>query len=256
MELAFKKYGTPGQHPLVILHGFLGSGDNWATLARAWSETKEIWVPDLRNHGRSPHSELMTYESMAEDIWNWMQHQKIIQPILLGHSMGAKVGMTLSRLHGTEIHGLIALDMPPGKSPELQKPYLDALLRLPLDQLTSRKDVDDFLAREIPNHQIRLFLLKNLDRQEDGSFRWKCNLPVLARAYSQITEPIGGGKNYAGKTIFIKGGASPYIQDKDQPLIQELFPKAQCITIPHAGHWVHVDAPQELSEIVLAFCEN
>ena len=54
--------------PLVILHGLFGSGDNWQTHAKNWSAQFEIYLIDQRNHGHSPHSSEMSYESMALDL--------------------------------------------------------------------------------------------------------------------------------------------------------------------------------------------
>ena len=43
-------------HPLIILHGFLGMGDNWKTLAKQFSALGfQVHLVDQRNHGRSFH---------------------------------------------------------------------------------------------------------------------------------------------------------------------------------------------------------
>ena len=39
----------------------------------------------------------------------------------------------------------------------------------------------------------------------------------------------------------------------DLPVIGQLFPNAELVTIKDAGHWVHVDAPEEFSDTVLGF---
>jgi len=55
--------------PFIILHGFLGMGDNWKTLARKFAEDGfEVHLVDQRNHGRSFHDVVFDYESMAEDL--------------------------------------------------------------------------------------------------------------------------------------------------------------------------------------------
>ena len=52
--------------PLLILHGFLGMSDNWKTLAGEYAQTGfQVHVLDLRNHGRSFHSDEFNYEVMA-----------------------------------------------------------------------------------------------------------------------------------------------------------------------------------------------
>ena len=59
--------------PLIILHGFLGMGDNWKTLARQFGEQGyEVHLVDQRNHGRSFHSDDFSYELMANDLKNYL----------------------------------------------------------------------------------------------------------------------------------------------------------------------------------------
>ena len=55
--------------PFIILHGFLGMGDNWKTLAIRFSKLGyQIHLVDQRNHGRSFHSEAFDYELLANDL--------------------------------------------------------------------------------------------------------------------------------------------------------------------------------------------
>ena len=55
--------------PLVILHGFLGMGDNWKTLSKQFAEDGfQVHLVDQRNHGRSFHSDEFSYELMVEDL--------------------------------------------------------------------------------------------------------------------------------------------------------------------------------------------
>src|ERR1044071_6017887 len=66
MRLVFKELGFG--EPLVLLHGLLGSSDNWLGVAPTLTKHFHLFIPDLRNHGQSPHSETMDYPLMAEDL--------------------------------------------------------------------------------------------------------------------------------------------------------------------------------------------
>jgi esterase len=55
-------------HPVIILHGLLGSSRNWTAIAKRLSSFYQIIAVDLRNHGDSEHHESMTYEDMADDV--------------------------------------------------------------------------------------------------------------------------------------------------------------------------------------------
>ena len=72
--------------PLIILHGLFGCGDNWLTLARELAGNYRIYLPDQRNHGRSPWSETFTYDAMSDDLLELMEANQIEQPVMIGHS--------------------------------------------------------------------------------------------------------------------------------------------------------------------------
>ena len=54
--------------PLVLLHGLFGCGDNWSGVALELAERFRVMMPDLRNHGLSPHCATMDYPHMAADV--------------------------------------------------------------------------------------------------------------------------------------------------------------------------------------------
>ena len=81
--------------PLLILHGFLGMGDNWKTLGSQFSTDFEVHLIDQRNHGRSFHSEDFDYELLVTDLLHYMKAHNLTKVNLLGHSMGGKTVMLL-----------------------------------------------------------------------------------------------------------------------------------------------------------------
>lgn len=92
MKLAYREFGS-GQ-PLIILHGLFGQSDNWNTLAKKFGEKGfHVFTIDQRNHGLSPHSDTWTYESMADDLKEFIEEHQLKEPVLLGHSMGGKTVM-------------------------------------------------------------------------------------------------------------------------------------------------------------------
>lgn len=81
--------GPPGlpDVPCILLHGLLGSRTNLRSLAKHLPFTKFI-LPDLRNHGRSPHSLSMGVKLMAKDIIRLLDELRIENVGIIGHSMG------------------------------------------------------------------------------------------------------------------------------------------------------------------------
>ena len=95
MKLFFRKTGKG--IPLVILHGLYGSSDNWMSIVKLLENRFEIFIPDQRNHGRSPHSDEFSHSLLCQDLFDYFQQNKISKAILLGHSMGGKVAMHFAR---------------------------------------------------------------------------------------------------------------------------------------------------------------
>ena len=243
--------------PLVILHGLFGTLDNWQTLARRWAEAgHRVILVDLRNHGRSPHSPEHTYALMAEDVRGLFDQLQLgSETTLLGHSMGGKAAMRFALDYPDRLSKLVVVDIAPRISDmRHQDEILAGLNAVDFTQCANRQDADDALARHISNFGVRQFLLKNLYRQDDNSFAWRVNLPVLTAEMTGIGEEITGTSPFLKPALFIRGGTSDYISPEDKLYgIPALFPNSQVETVLDAGHWVHAEKPDEVFGLVQAF---
>lgn len=254
MELFYREYGQG--RPVIMLHGLFGFSDNLQTLAKGLSQTFWVMTPDHRNHGRSPHADTHSYPEMAEDVRRFMEEKGILQAAFVGHSMGGKVAMQLALDHPELVEKLVVVDIAPGQAKDGHSAIFEALLALDLSAIQTRSDAEAMLsAQPFADPATLQFLLKNITRQQDGSYSWKMNLPVLWRSYANILAPVDGFP-YSGPTLFVRGGRSNYIKDNDWPLIQRLFPNASVHIIQGAGHWVHVEQPAALLSLLRGFLEG
>ncbi len=251
MELHFKQYGQGT--PLLILHGLFGGSDNWHGIATRLADQFHVVVPDLRNHGQSPHSDEINYSVMAGDVAELLAAQGWASANILGHSMGGKVAMQLAVTRPDLVQQLIVADISPRGYTPLHNDIIAALTALDVASFTSRMEIEEVLAGPIPSLNLRRFLLKNLGRAADGTFEWKINLPALARRYPLLRAAVTGPHRYAGPVMFIRGAKSDYIQAAGEPAIKELFPQASIATIEGTGHWVQAEAPEEFTRLVREF---
>jgi len=162
--------------PLVILHGLLGSSDNWLPLARRFAARFQVFAVDLRNHGRSPHAAGMDYPSLAGDLVKFLDAHRLDRVHLLGHSLGGKVAMQLALSSPDCVARLIVVDIAPKTYPARHEHIVESLLALDLKRHHRRREIEDALAPGIPDRTVRQFLLKNLAHDGDGRFQWKVNL--------------------------------------------------------------------------------
>ncbi len=265
MKLYFRESGQG--FPLIILHGLYGSSDNWLTIARELSASYRVIVPDLRNHGRSPHAQVHTYPAMCADVLELMDDNSIEKCILLGHSMGGKTAMHVARFAPQRVSQLIIDDIAPvnysmltGYS-SLAVDHLNivtTLLHTDLSLYTRREDIEQAWAESIPDADTRRFLLKNIQRDGNDHYHWRINIRAIAQNLPHIIngmDDIGLDKGQQIKlpTLFLKGEHSPYIQPGMFPAIHQAFPESQMATIPQAGHWLHVEQPKVFLEKVVRF---
>ncbi|MEW5816550.1 MAG: alpha/beta fold hydrolase [Spirochaetota bacterium] len=253
MKLFSKEYGKG--YPVIILHGLLGSSDNWHPIAKRLENRFRVITVDLRNHGRSPHAEVFNYEIMARDIADLLDEKQVSASHFIGHSLGGKVAMEVSLTYPKRIGKLIIVDI----NPKTYQPYYENIFEtvknLNLDCITSRKEAEEKFIPSVPDRLVRLFLLKNLYRDSQGKYKWKININGLAKNYDNIWVGIKEDSRvpYSGPVLFIRGALSDAIRDQDILHIQKLFLKAQIVTVPDAGHWIHATHPDTFTRIVFDF---
>lgn len=240
--------------PFVILHGFLGMGDNWKTLGKTFSEAEyQVHLVDQRNHGRSSWSDTFNYEVMAEDLKDYCEKNTINDMVLMGHSMGGKTAMLFATLYPEYIDKLIIADISPRFYPVHHDAILNGLSALDFDKINNRGEADEALSEYIKETGVRQFLLKNLYWKEKGRLDLRMNLEVLKQEVAEVGEALPSYATYNKDTLFLRGDRSEYIGVDDEAIIKNYFPKASIKTIPNAGHWLHAENPEAFYKAVMTF---
>lgn len=246
-------YQLSGAGPAVVLiHGLFGSFENLGSIARALSDDFQIINIDVRNHGRSEHSDEMNYPLLAADLAETLAHLELSPFAIVGHSMGGKIAMEYALRYPESVTRLVMADIAPVSYHARHNSIFAGLHSVDLAQLSSRGDADKQLAQHINEAGVRQFLLKSLDKTEHG-FRWRFNLKALAAHYTElIGAPLAAGQ-FMGPALFIKGGDSDYILPEHRPLIMQHFPEAQAKVIQGTGHWLHAEKPAAFNKLVRDF---
>jgi len=242
--------------PLIILHGFLGMGDNWKTLGKQFADLGyEVHLVDQRNHGRSFHDTMFNYTLLSRDLKKYCDHYDVKQMHLLGHSMGGKTAMFFAMEYPDYISRLVIADIAPRAYDAHHDHILDSLAKLSdnLNNIKSRKEADSFLGNLIPDFGTRQFLLKNLYWEQPGRLGLRINLPILTENVLQVGEGLPANYAYHKETLFLRGDKSDYITAIDQREIDRFFTQARIHTISNAGHWLHAENPKEFYKEVINF---
>lgn len=249
----YSKIEGQGQ-PLLILHGFLGMSDNWKTLGSKYAEQGfQAHLIDLRNHGRSFHSNEFTYAAMVQDVYDYCVQHSLQNVDLIGHSMGGKVGMFFAMTHPEMLNKLVVADIAPRYYAPHHQEILAALNAVDFSQKPSRADVDAIMTPFVPDFGTRQFLMKNLYWKTPEQLDFRFNLPVFNKVIDTIGEALPAHSVFEKPTLFLRGEKSNYIQTPDLEDIQRHFPDSTVDTISGAGHWLHAENPAEFFEKTIAF---
>lgn len=253
-ELAHTRVGD-GPQPLALLHGFLGSGRNLATLARglaAGAPHYSVYAFDLPGHGASPsmppdadlgtlaHAVLAAARDIAPAPWT-----------LVGHSLGGRLALKAALLAPGAVARLTVLDITPSPLPpggETAR-VVEALVGAP-ETAPGRETFRAWFTRAGLAPALTDWLLLNLTR-DGGQLSWRIDRRALADLYPKINaEDLWAAVESRGADVHVvRGGLSSYVSDADRRRLEAAG--ARMDTIEGAGHFIHVDRPAETLDRIL-----
>jgi len=144
-----------------------------------------VILADMRNHGESPHMDVMTFSEMASDIGRLITevNPEADRAMLLGHSLGGLVCTYFALTKPRRVEKLIIEDVTPksyfgGNEASTPWSYISLMKACQWKSTKAaeaRREVNEQLAKKIQNEGIRQFLLMNLV-DKDGHVRWRLNL--------------------------------------------------------------------------------
>lgn len=239
---------------LLIIHGFLGMSDNWKSFGALYAaEGFQVHILDLRNHGKSFHSNDFSYDSMANDILDYCQAHNLEKISIIGHSMGGKVAMLFATEYPNKVEKLIVADIGPKYYAPHHQDILAGLNAVDFSEKPSRTEVEETLYPFIPDFGTRQFLMKNLYWAAPGQLDFRFNLKVFNEKIEVIGTALPENALFENPTLFLRGGNSKYILDTDLPEIKKHFPNFELATIPNVGHWLHAENPKQFFEETARF---
>jgi esterase len=242
-----------GEVPTVLLHGFLGAGRNLRSLATAWSATeprRRFLLPDLTGHGASPAPPPgANLGTLARDVLETAHAKGFTGPLeLVGHSLGGRVSLAASLASPADVASVRLLDISPSPVPvDLSESgmVLNVLLRAP-DTTPSRREMRAGLTSQGLSEALADWLVMNLVSTPEGHVRWRFDRQALSALHQQVngTDLWAAVERPGAKVRCIRGGRSRYVTDADAARMEAAGCPVE--TLPEAGHFVHVDAPQAL----------
>ncbi|QOI11118.1 alpha/beta fold hydrolase [Blochmannia endosymbiont of Colobopsis nipponica] len=253
MKLNYRIKENNSRNPLssftiLLIHGLFGDLNNLGMLAKNLKIYYKILQLDLRNHGKSPHANTMSYLEMALDIILLLNNLKINQCIIIGHSIGGKVAMFLCKLIPKRIIKVVILDMAPVSYTVRNKnPVFAAIDNVNKKGIITRKEAFQKMKKYLSDDKVILFLLKSF---HEG--KWLFNIPIIKNYYN-ILNDWEESHPWPGDILFIKGELSSYLSTEYYVSIFRQFPQAKIEKIPKSGHWLHYEKPEAVLKKINTF---
>lgn len=255
MKLYFRKLGEGT--PVLILHGLWGASENWLPIAHALEDQFEVILPDIRNHGQSPHDDTMNYDVMSDDIIELIEDLRLpVPPHIVGHSMGGKIAMALLLKRPEIVNKAVIVDIAPlaysQRDGGSHNRIIDFMAHFDFTRYHTREEVKEAVQQHFKSERSQQLFLKNIRKTVSG-FEWKINHPVISQHFDDISGCPGKlpFSKYDKEVLFVKGANSNLITGID--CLQEQFPAARLVEIPQCGHWMHTEQPEKLTKTIRTY---
>ncbi|RFU33880.1 hypothetical protein B7463_g2454, partial [Scytalidium lignicola] len=187
---------------------------------------------------------------MADDVAHFIEHHKLNEPTLIGHSMGAKTAMTLALRSPDMVRDIVSVDNAPIDAALLGTfaRYIQGMKKVEDAGVTRQGEADKILQDYEDNLPIRQFLLTNLYKpQGEKTYKFRIPLKILGTGLDNLGDfPYKNPdeRRFNKPALFVRGTKSHYIADEAIPIIGRFFPKFELVDID-AGHWVISEQPEE-----------
>jgi len=258
---------------MVFLHGILGSGSNWRTFARRLVAQRPSWraiLVDLRKHGESqdfapPH----TLAACAEDL---TALERVVGRFdaVVGHSFGGKVALEYARAR-TDVDTIWVLDSAPGAHPDRRETpptsgaletsdQIIAMLSTLPEKWDTREAFVEYVEKQGATRSIAMWLAMNVRQASDG-YVMRVDVPAMRALiddyFLRDQWPFLEDPMRTTKVHLVVGGKSRSLARGERALatrVQQQAPDRTWLhVVAEAGHWIHVDAPDELLALMMRY---
>jgi pimeloyl-ACP methyl ester carboxylesterase len=229
---------------LVFLHGFLESSTMWDYLPLEELNAHCILI-DLPGHGESPlndTSEIPSIRFMADEVSRVLQREKVEEFSIIGHSLGAYVGLELAQLSGCQ--KLILLNSNCWTDDEQKRRD-----RLRVAELVF-KAKNHFIREAIPN-----LFGRTTDFQNEISALVEEANHMLPESIAYAALAMRERKDFTAEVIanptkytFIHGDLDSLVATD---VLKSRFPAVPIHVIEHAGHMVHIESSNRVMDILM-----
>ena len=247
----------PGQHgrPVVVVPGITTPAGAFAFAAAAIAASPssgDVYVLDMRGRGLSERAGPGRHRSgdYAEDVLALVGQFGLDRPLLVGHSLGARVvAGARARFPGSSA-GVVAID-PPMSGPG-RRPYPMALDRF-INGLHGAR-----AGQGVPQAKEDYPGWTEEQARQRGEWLGTCDEVAVVESYSwfhlEAFEPVW--QEVEPPALLLFGDASPVVTADNAALLERVNPRAGVVAVAHSGHMIPWDNLEQTVAEIEAFASR
>jgi pimeloyl-ACP methyl ester carboxylesterase len=196
MKIFFREEGSG--RPVILIHGFCETSEIWDGFSSDLAKSFNVFSIDLPGFGKSPlPSTPFSIDTIAQQVISWIDEQQIKSPVLIGHSLGGYVSLSIAWQAPEKVGGLVLFHSTAFDDPEEKKanrtrviefvkthsvdPFIDTFVpSLFRDKKDPRMAMVDKIARKTSPDTLINYTLAMRDRLSRVNFLKDFRAPFLA----------------------------------------------------------------------------
>ncbi len=243
----FLEWGAADAPPIVLLHGGHQSCHSWDLVSLHLAQKYRVLALDQRGHGDSEWARDLDYSNhtMSRDAEAFIAAMGLRRPILMGHSMGGRNAMLLTKRNVAMLRALVVVDIGPEVSPEGRQ-AISSFVRAnqEFDNLEhfveNVRKYDPYRSQEHIERTVKYNMLQRID----GKFVSKCDSNPRRLGLTQNSSlldniSLDDARGFDLPTLVIRGKNSNILTAEAAEHFRNTLPRGTLITVPESGHNVH-----------------
>ena len=243
----YLEWGDRSKPTIVLLHGGHQSAHSWDLVSLHLAQHHHVLALDQRGHGDSEWARDVEYSNhtMALDAQAFLDAMGLERPVLVGHSMGGRNSMVLTKLAPGRLRALVIVDVGPELS-DRGRQAIQGFVR----ENQEFEDLEHFVAnvRKYDPYRSREHIERtvkyNMLQRADGKFVSKCDSTPRRLGIARGADPLDtitleDAKSFHLPVLLVRGEQSNILAPDAAERFAAALPQGMLATVPNCGHNVH-----------------
>ena len=239
----YTTYGK-GSKTVVLLHGWTCDESFWKKQTGALSKKYRVITIDLPGHGQSAPPSVYSQDNFAHAVDAVLRSARVKSAVLIGHSLGAITARQYARIYLDRARAIVMIDPPIFKAPISEGlRQFAAGFAGPAGPKARAEFVKSMFAESTPA-DIRQSILAKMAMPSEAVAVGAMNSMLEDKIWD--TQPMS-----LPVMMIVEGGSNT----TKEPM-RQLFPSLRFEKIAGAGHFLMLEKPNEINQLLLQYLKE